>query len=358
MLFEDENERGKMDNSKIDPNLVLPSYIGKPDVRFFDIDEPPFEIHGVRRHEGQYTRVPPEIAAKLNTRAKKFNSATAGGRVRFKTDSTYVAIRVHIGDIYRVPMLTLTASAGFDLYEGKCFLGSFNPPYEIQSGGVYEAVISLGERRERNLTLNMPLYSSVMKIWIGIDGKGSVSAPEKYKRVAPIVFYGSSITHGACASRPGMTFSAMLSRAIDTDIINLGFGAGCRGEGVLAEYIAQLDPALLVCAYDHNAPNAEKLKETHEPFYKALREKNKNIQILFVSRPETESTDDGERRRAIIKETYTKAREQGDQRVHYLDGRELLYERDLTHDGLHPNDLGEAKIAEKLLEIITEILKI
>lgn len=347
--------REQMD-ARIDPRLAVESYIAKPDVRFFDIDGAPFKIYGVRRYKDAYLRLPPELASKLNSRAKKFSAATAGGRVRFKTDSTYVAIRVYLGEIYRVPMLTLTASAGFDLYEGESFLGSFNPPYEVQSGGAYEAVINLGERRERTLTLNMPLYSGVKQVWVGVDGTATLGAPEDYKINSPIVFYGSSITHGACASRPGMTFLSMISRKLDTDIISLGFGAGCRGERELAEYIGELDASMLVCAYDHNAPNKEKLRQTHEPFYKALRAAGSKFQILLLSRPEIDSTEDGEQRRQIIKETYETARAGGDFLLEYLDGRELVSNKDFTHDGIHPNDLGQGEIAKVLGEKISKIL--
>lgn len=343
-------------NANIDPRLVVPSYIGKPDVRFFSIDEAPFKICGVFREGEQYRRLPGNIANLINTRAKKFSTATAGGRIRFKTDSTYVAIRAHIGDIYRVPMLTLTASAGFDLYEGERFLGSFNPPSELHSGGVFEAVINLGERKERELTIHMPLYSAVLGAFVGIDGAASLSATAEYRIRAPIVFYGSSITHGACASRPGMTYTAMIARRMNADIINLGFGAGCRGESELAEYIGGVGASALICAYDYNAPNSEKLLQTHKSFYEAVRRKDGDLPILFVSRPEVDSTEDGEIRRNIIMQTYMAAREKGDRNVYYLDGRTLISTLDYTHDGIHPNDIGQKDIADALEKQISKII--
>lgn len=239
-----------VDLSGIDPKLIVPSYISKPDVIFHDVDESPFKVYGIGRYGDRYMRVPPYVAEGLNSRAKKFSSATAGARVRFKTDSSYVAVRVHVGEIYRVPMLTLTASAGLDLYEENKFLGSFNPPYELQSGGVYESVINLDGEGMKDLTVNLPLYSGVNRLWIGVSEKAWIHAPNEYKREAPIVFYGSSVTHGACASRPGNTFSAIISRSLDSDIINLGFGAGCRAETKLAEYIGGLGASILICGYD------------------------------------------------------------------------------------------------------------
>ncbi len=344
-------------DKNIDPRLIVPSYINKPDVRFFDAAEAPFGIYGVKKDEKGYLRLSEDIAGRINSRARKFSSATAGGRVRFKTDSTYIAIRVHLGDIYRISMLTLTASAGFDLYEDERFLGSFNPPYEIQSGGVYEAVVNLGERRERELTVNMPSYSSVIELEIGIDGDATLSSHKKYKVERPIVFYGSSITHGACASRPGLTFPLMLSRRLDADIVNLGFGAGCRGETEIARYIGELEASAFVCAYDHNAPNKEKLAETHEAFFKALRSQAPKLPVVFVSRPDIEINEEGSARFSVIKRTYDNAISEGDDNVYLLDGISLLDRSELTNDGIHPNDIGEKVIADRLEIYLRKMLK-
>ena len=340
-----------------DPRLAVQSYIGKPDVRFFNIDDAPFKLHGVFREGDMYKRVPKTVADTLNPRAKKFSTAAAGGRVRFKTNSSYVAIKAHLGDIYRISMLTLTASAGFDMYEGGEFLGSFNPPYEIESGGVYEAVINLGERRQRELVINMPPYSQVHSLYVGIDGEATLAESSGYKNKAPIIFYGSSITHGACASRPGLHYTAMLSRALDRDNINLGFGAGCRGEVQIAEYIASLGACALVCAYDHNAPNKEKLLLTHAPFVEKIREISEKLPIILVSRPDVERNAEGDERYEIIKDTFDKRRMLGDENVYLIDGRRILLSSDLTHDGIHPNDLGEKVIAEKLLPYLKLAIK-
>lgn len=345
-------------DKNIDPRLITPSYINKPDVRFFGAEGEPFSLHGVIKSEKGYRRLPEEISAKVNTRARKFSGATSGGRIRFATDSSYIAIRAHLGDIYRISMLTLTLSAGFDLYSGEEFLGAFNPPYEIQSGGVYEAVINLGSgigpgRREvRELTLYMPAYSEVLELEIGVDREAKLFPAVDYSLKSPIVFYGSSITHGACASRPGLTFPNIISRAIDAEIYNLGFGAGCRGELSLAEYITALKPSAAVVAYDHNAPNANKLLETHGSFYETLRASSPHLPIILVSRPDVHENEDGNRRFEIIKGTYDGAVLSGDRAVFLVDGRELLSAAEHTSDGIHPNDIGEREIAKKLEKII------
>lgn len=107
-----------------------------------------------------------------------------------------------------------------------------------------------------------------------------------------------------------------------------------------------------------NAPNVEKLLATHRPFYEAVRLANADMPILFVSRPEIYSTEDGESRRKVIKKTVEFAKESGDKNVYYLDGRSLLCDSDMTHDLIHPNDLGQAEIAGNIIEKLEEIFKI
>ncbi|MBQ2876530.1 MAG: hypothetical protein IJE25_05935 [Clostridia bacterium] len=343
-------------DKNIDPRLVVSSFINKPDVRFFDVASVPFSLHGVKKYEEGFARLPRSVAERINPRAAKFSKATAGGRVRFRTNSTYIAIRAHLGDIYRISMLTLTLSAGFDLYEGREYLGSFNPPYEIQNGGVYEAALNLGERRERELALNMPQYAQAIDLEIGIDGEATLSPPTDYRISSPIVFYGSSITHGACASRSGLTFVNRISRDLCADVYNLGFGAGCRGELEIAEYIGSLSPSVAVIGYDHNAPNKEKLRATHLPFVERLRSLLPETPIILVSRPDVKESQEGLERFEIIKETYHRLCDSGDKRVHLVFGGELLTSAEHTHDGIHPNDLGEAEISSKLAEYIKTAL--
>lgn len=63
---------------------------------------------------------------------------------------------------------------------------------------------------------------------------------------APILFYGTSITHGACASRPGMVHTAILGRRLDRPVINLGFSGNGRMDVAVGELMAQVDAALYV----------------------------------------------------------------------------------------------------------------
>jgi hypothetical protein len=128
----------------------------------------------------------------------------------------------------------------------------------------YESVIRFETRRKREITINFPLYSSVSALYIGLEENAVVEPSAGYKNKKPMVFYGSSITQGACASRPGNSYANIVSRTLGIDHINLGFSGNAKGEQTMADYIASLDMSVFVYDYDYNAPDPEHLQNTHQ----------------------------------------------------------------------------------------------
>lgn len=127
----------------------------------------------------------------------------------------------------------------------------------------------------------------------------------------------------------------------------------------MAEYISGLDMSVFVFDYDHNAPNAEFLENTHEPFFKAFREKKPDVPVVFVSVADR-SYPNFEERRDVIFKTYQNALANGDKNVYFIDGQ-TIYEKvgyDLcTVDGCHPNDLGFWCMANSIGSVLDEIFK-
>ena len=136
----------------------------------------------------------------------------ADGRVRFKPDSSYVAIRTKLWNVTMAPHIALTGSAGFDLYISDRYIKNFMPPLTINGG--YESVVELGTSEMRKITINFPHYSEVTELHIGIRENASVYEPSHYRPEKPIVYDGSSITQGACASRPGNSYQNILARRL------------------------------------------------------------------------------------------------------------------------------------------------
>lgn len=345
-----------MSRIQYDDNMKIAEAISKPDVQFYNVDGEPFSIHGVWRDGESYCRVPLEVAKNVSKGILDSRGNTAGGRVRFKTDSPYIAIKVEYG-VYELSTITSNvAMVGFDVYADDSFAGVFRPPVNFDGSDLI-SVIDLGEANERVITINMPLYSEVKKLFVGVAKDSKISHAPAYKHERPMVFYGSSITNGAAASRPGATYTARLSRMLDSDYHSLGFGGLAKGEPAFAEYISGLDMSLFVLDYDHNARTLEHLQDTHERFFKIVRDKNPNLPIVIISRPNI--GPDVEKRFEIIKATYDNAVANGDKNVYLIKGIDLLTEGDLdfTADKTHPSDLGYYFMAKGIYPIIRSIIE-
>jgi len=345
------------DITKIDKNFAVKSSVDKADVLWYDVREAHFRIYGIFYDGNCFRRLPESVAAAVSDRVHTLSIHTAGGRVRFCTDSSYVAIRACMPIIGKMGHFAFSGSAGFDLYVDGRFVKSFVPSVKITDG--FESVIDLGERKMRQITINFPLYSAVSAMDIGLQATASVKAPKPYRYEKPVVFYGSSITQGGCASRPGNCYSAILSRRLDVDHINLGFSGSGKGEREIADYIASIPMSVFVYDYDHNAPDLTHLEATHERMFRIIREKNPQLPIVILSRPKYYLTELEQQRLAVIRRTYEKALAAGDRHVYFIDGITLMAmaENEGTVDGTHPNDLGFASMAKAIEPILREILE-
>ena len=213
---------------------------------------------------------------------------------------------------------------------------------------------------EQIVTINLPRNDHLLSMQIGVE-EGEVREAPEYTVSGSIVFYGSSITEGGCATRPGNAYTSMVSRWLDADYRNMGFSGKARGEIGFAEYLASFqDMSAFVMDYDHNAPSPEHLAETHEPFFQKIRAAHPDLPVLFLSRPDTDKNpEDSRKRMEIVRATYEHAREKGDEKVWFIDGASLFGENgreECTVDGTHPNTLGFMRMAEKVYPVLKEII--
>lgn len=352
-----------LDISALDKNMMVSQTI-EPEVRealdFYDIDQPPFSVHGVFREGEHYVRMPRDIAATVSKRVYELNDCTAGGRIRFVTDSKRVAIHAVCFPCAPRPHMPYTAVTGFDLYAdvdgNRQYFGTFKPA--IDCNGLFEDVVALPFEDKHTITINMPLYNGVYRVYVGLD-KGCTLESAAPLLQPPVVYYGSSITQGGCASRPGCSYEAMLHRHLQTDYVNLGFSGNARGEEEIMRYIASLPISMFVYDYDHNAPDRPHLRATHERGYRIVREAHPDIPILIMTRPKYYLNDVLLERNAIIRETYEKAVAAGDLNVYFIDGRELLLPDAREHslvDNTHPSDLGFFGMYSRILPLIQSLI--
>lgn len=345
--------------SKIDKNFEIKTDLDLPNVRFYSALDKPFALHGVFFKDGLFRRLPEEVAKNVSESVLRLHTHTAGGRIRFRTNSKYIAIKAVMPQIGRMPHFALTGSAGFDLYVGRDekYVKTFSPPYGMKNG--FESVIKLSDGPVRDFTINFPLYSGISELYVGIEDSAVVEQPCPYKIEKPLVFYGSSITQGGCASRPGNSYESWVSRTLQADYINLGFSGSCKGEEAIAHYIKNLPMSAFILDYDHNSGNPKYLAETHQKFFNIIRETNPDLPILVMSRPEFVLKGNALLSRDIIEKTVLDARANGDQNVYFLDGPALMRiaEFDGTVDGCHPNDLGFYSMAQAVIGVLKPIFE-
>ena len=356
-----------MDITQIDKNFKTEIGLKLTDVKFYSPQKAPFRLSGVAFDGDRYTRMPSAEASKVSEAVALLCSNTAGGRVRFRTDSSYVAVLAEIDRACRVPHMAATGSIGFDLSVCEDGRQKHSATFVPGENERYEGINDLGDNRMRDLTLHFPLYSDVKSIYIGLQENARVLPPEDFSVKLPVVYYGSSITQGGCASRPSSSYQDMLSGRLNIDYINLGFSGAAKGETAMAEYIAKLDMSAFVMDYDHNAESPEKLEKTHEPFYKLIRNARPDLPILIMSRPGSlkqpdspAQREDNLKRLEIVRKTYRNAVAAGDKNVWFINGMTLFDEIDGngTVDRCHPTDLGFWSMANKIEPVLRDMLKL
>ncbi|MBQ8879452.1 MAG: hypothetical protein IJY69_01265 [Clostridia bacterium] len=345
---------------QVDKNLIVKTTIEKEGIKFYNIDEEPFKIYGVWKEGDRYYRVPSDVAEATSKNLVQKSTQTAGGRVRFKTDSPYVAVKVNLHNVEQNSMMTVCSTMGLDIYADGVFAGGFFPPFD-QNEGNMESLKALGESKMREITIHFPLYSGVKDFYIGIDENARLEAAEPYRLDKPVVYYGSSITNGGCCTRPGMAYEAQISRQLNVDHINLGFGGSCKGELPMAEYIASLSMSAFVYDYDYNARNAEYLLETHKRLFDTVRAKHPTLPIIIITRPDVNPSDDRSSRLNAIKATYDAAIAAGDKNVYFIDGSSFFADfeglgNEFTVDGVHPTDLGFYLMARDIGRLLSTLI--
>lgn len=342
---------------QIDKNFKVDSTIDREGMSFYDPRKAPFEINGIYYEDGRFHRLPEAVAKATNEGVLGLHANTAGGRLRFRTDSRKFAITVMVEKFHKGSHMPLTGAVGFDLYLDGVYRQTFRPPFEIETG--FESLVKLKEEpKMREVLIHFPLYSDVLEISVGLEQGARIEAPTPYRKGAPLVYYGSSITQGGCASRPGNAYENILSRRLNVDHINLGFSGSAKGEQATTDYINNLEMRAFIMDYDHNAPTPEHLEATHEKMFLAIRERHPDLPILLLSRPKwlLEGTED--QRLATVRKTYENAKARGDQKVWFISGQDLmaLAKEEGTVDNCHPTDFGFYSMANAMEETIKEMI--
>lgn len=312
-------------------------------------------------------RFPSRLKDNLPKAVWTLAQSPSGGRIRFRTDSSRLAIRLEYPSPPGMRNMHAFGQTGVDLYLDGIYHSTAIASADAKPGVPVEHVyfeLKDAPRAEREITLYLPLYKGVKVLGIGIDRDARCARARPFALPKPIVFYGTSITQGGCASRSGMSYQAILGRGLNVDFVNLGFSGNGKGEAVVARAVAEIDAACFVLDFAQNNPSVESLQEVYDPFIAILREKHAKTPILAItpianSREKT-APSRTEAMRRLIRQVVSRRIGAGDSALELIEGPDLLGPSRLDGlvDGTHPNDLGFQWMADGLAGRLARMLNL
>ena len=325
-------------------------------IAWYDVSKWRIEGKGWAETLKPFDRLPSKAETMVRPAVWNLSRNSAGMKTGFLTNSNEIRVRYRLSNArIAMPHMPATGVSGVDLYgrdaDGKSrWVNVTRPTNQDVSMTIANGIDVLPNEAAREFSLYLPLYNGVEKLEIGV--------PEKFDfkpmvaREKPILFYGTSIMHGACASRPGMSISAILGRRFDRPAINLGFSGNGKMELELAKLIGELSPAAIAIDCLPNM-NAKLVGERAIPFVSKVRELLPKVPILLVEdRNFTNSRFFANKRKfhqanqAVLKKAFQQLKPNVE-RLWYLEGADLLGDDgDGATDGSHPNDLGMMRYAD------------
>lgn len=331
--------------------------------------------------DGYYTRLPASMQGKVRKAVWDLGQNSSGIAVRFRSDSKCIGAKWELLNNFGMAHMAATGVKGLDLYalgddNQWHFAGTAQPNGKVSSN----VFIRKMDGRMREYLIYLPLYDGVTSLEIGIDSTASLLMPENPDLLplsaenpaeGAILVYGTSVTQGGCATRPGMSFTSILERKLHRQTINLGFSGNGRMDGIIAEAIARVPASVYVidclanCTYDI-------IRDSTEYFIRTIAEANPQTPILMLSNYcypyhwlDAQFREDAAKENALWKEFCDRLRKEGYKNIRYID----LYsdcnmkksaigpDREGTVDGVHMTDLGFLRYAETLLPYLEKALK-
>lgn len=334
-------------------------------VQWHDVQEWGLEGRAFDDTDKYYDRLPARAKGVVRDAVWGLSRHSAGMMVRFKTDAQeihadYAVTSKNLGMAH----MPATGVSGLDLYardeDGKLKWVSVVRPNAQQ---MKLSLVSGLRPGTREYAVYLPLYNGTEYLKLGVPA-GCSFEPLAPRTEKPIVFYGTSITHGACASRPGMPHPAILGRRFDRPVINLGFSGNGKLEKEVGQFLVEIDPAVYVLDCLPNMV-ADEVASRTEPMVQQLRAAHPSVPIVLVEDrtygyswilPSRQKRNDTSRE--AFKAAYQRMLDAGIEKLFYIEGESLLAkDRDDTTDGSHPSDLGFFHQANVMEPVIRKALE-
>jgi lysophospholipase L1-like esterase len=333
------------------------------DVVWHDVRDWGVEGRAFDDTENYFERLPKRAKEVVRPEVWSLAKNTAGMSARFRAKTNSIYIRYELtGTNLAMPHMPATGMSGVDAYAmqgGKWhWLATVSP----RDAKIEQALVSNIAEGVSEFMVNLPLYNGVKSMSIGVpkDATFEPIAPRKEK---PILFYGTSITQGGVASRPGMAFPAILGRRLNRPMLNFGFSGNGRTEVEVAKFLAEIDASMFVLDCMANM-GVLPVSERTEAVVKLLREKRPEMPILLLETHPwasalTPNHDElRAKKSAELRKAYANLTNAGVKNLHYRTGDDLIgTDGEGTVDGSHPSDLGMIRYADALEPDLRKLLE-
>ena len=325
---------------------------------------------GDARH--YYMRLPDTLTTGVNGGVRGMRDNTSGMIFRFRTDSNFLVLRhTPLHGWHAMPHMTEVGTSGWDVYRLDRKIGKWR--FVASSHGARNDDAHAGARLKRiawtpgdDCIINLPLYNGVKEFELGIASGSKVEAPSPWASgvTKPVVFYGTSITHGGCCTRPGLGFVNIVGRELQVPVYGLGFSGSGVMEYELSDVISRIDASCYVldCLWNMGSRARPRpgrnVEENYEPFIRNLRAKRPGVPIIMAEHCNVYGNEK-DARDAFVRKLYDKLVAEGWTDLVYLPNDEMFtgdYEG--TVDGCHPNDLGMMSMSKAFGKAVREALKL
>lgn len=316
-----------------------------------------------------FDRFPIRAEKDLRPAVWNLSRNSAGEYIGFTTNSSSVVVRYVVKGSQSMPHMPATGVAGVDLYamdvkgDWRWAKGTwkFGDTIEYRFNNM-----KLSQEIE-DFRLYLPLYTSVQWMEIGVP-KGQTFEAKAISNEKPIVAYGTSIMHGACASRPGLAWTNMLGRRLNSNIINLGFSGNGQLEDAVIDLINTIDAKMYIldCMPNLTLRKEFPVEEVEKRIRKAVLTLQKNHPGVPIILAEHCSGIAGMNMDSVMTSRYVevselssivfhKMKKEGIKNIYQLTAKEIGFDTESTVDGTHPNDIGMMKYAAAYEKIIRKI---